>query len=41
MEADQKKYNLYKEMLIAYLFGGSLGLIVLIVAEVIVHMLKK
>jgi len=41
MEADQKKYNLIKEMLIAYIFGGSLGLMVLILAEIIVHFLKK
>jgi hypothetical protein len=41
MEADQKKYNLIKEMLIVYIFGGSLGLMVLILAEIIVHFLKK
>ena len=41
MEDDQGKYSLIKEMLIAFVLGGSLGLLVLIVAEVIAQFLKK
>jgi hypothetical protein len=41
MEDDQGKYSLIKEMLIAFIPGGSLGLVVLIVAELIAQFLKK
>jgi hypothetical protein len=41
MENDQGKYSLIKEMLIAFIPGGSLGLLVLVIAEVIVYFLKK
>jgi hypothetical protein len=41
MEDDQRKYNFIKEMLIAFIIGGSLGLVVLVVAELIVQFLKK
>jgi hypothetical protein len=38
---DQRKYSFIKEMLIAFIIGGSLGLVVLVVAEVIVQFLKR
>jgi hypothetical protein len=41
MENDQGKYSLIKEMLIVFIIGGSLGLLVLVIAEVIAHFLKK
>jgi hypothetical protein len=41
MEDDQGKYSLIKEMLIAFIPGGSLGLVVLIIAELIAQLLKK
>jgi hypothetical protein len=41
MENDQGKYSLIKEMLIAFILGGSLGLAVLIIAEVIARALKQ
>ena len=41
MEHDQGKFSLIKEMLIAFILGGSLGLSVLIIAEVIAQFLKK
>ena len=41
MEAERKKYNLIKEMLIVYILGGSLGLMVLVSAELVVHFIKK
>jgi hypothetical protein len=39
--ADQGKYNLIKEMLIAFLGGGSLGLLLLIIALALVEFLKR
>jgi hypothetical protein len=41
MKQDQERYSLIKEMLIAFIPGGSLGLAVLIIAEVIAQVLKK
>jgi hypothetical protein len=41
MENDQGKYSLIKEMLIAFIIGGSLGLFVLVIAEVIAQFVKK
>ena len=41
MEDAQEKYSLIKEMLIAFIIGGSLGLFVLVIAEVVAQFLKK
>ena len=41
MEDEQEKYSLIKEMLIAFIIGGSLGLFVLVIAEVIAQFLKQ
>jgi hypothetical protein len=41
MEDDQREYSLIKEMLIAFIPGGSLGLVVLVAAELIAQFLKK
>jgi hypothetical protein len=41
MADDQEKYSMIKEMLIAFIGGGSLGLVVLVVAESVVEWLKK
>jgi hypothetical protein len=41
MENHQGKYSLIKEMLIVFILGGSLGLVVLIIAEVIARALKQ
>lgn len=41
MVDDQKKYSVIKEMLIAFIGGGSLGLLLLIVAVALVEFLKK
>jgi len=41
MEDDQRKYSLIKEMLIVFIIGGSLGLFVLVIAEVVAQFLKK
>ena len=41
MEDDQEKYSLIKESLIAFIPGGALGLLVLVIAEVIVYFLKR
>jgi hypothetical protein len=39
--ADQDKYSLVKEMLIAFLCGGSLGLFFLVTALAVVEFLKR
>jgi hypothetical protein len=39
--ADQDKYSFIKEMLIAFIGGGSLGLLLLIIAEAVVEFLKR
>ncbi len=41
MAEGQEKYSLIKEMLIAFIGGGSLGLVVLVVAIAVVEYLKK
>jgi hypothetical protein len=41
MPDDQEKYSMIKEMLIAFIGGGSLGLLVLVVALTVVEWLKK
>ncbi len=41
MADDHEKYSMIKEMLIAFIGGGSLGLILLVVAESVVEWLKK
>ena len=41
MAEDQEEYSFIKEMLIAFIGGGSLGLIVLVVAIAVVEYLKK
>lgn len=41
MEEDQEKYSLIKEMFIVFILGGSLGLVVLIIAEMIAQYLKR
>jgi hypothetical protein len=40
MENDQGRYGFIKEMLIAFIFGGSLGILVLVIAELIARFLK-
>jgi len=41
MEDDQGKYNFIKEMLIDFVIGGSLGVLVLVIAEVVAQFLKQ
>lgn len=41
MDDDQEKYSFIKEMLIAFIGGGSLGLLVLVAAIALVEFLKK
>lgn len=41
MADDQDKYSMVKEMLIAFIGGGSLGLIILVAALSVVEWLKK
>jgi hypothetical protein len=41
MENDQGKYNFIKEMLITIIIGGSLGVLVLVIAELIAQYLKQ
>jgi len=41
MAESQEEYSLIKEMLIAFIGGGSLGLVVLVVAIAVVEYLKK
>ena len=41
MENSQDKYSFIKEMLIAFIIGGSLGLLILVIAEVIAQYLKQ
>ena len=41
MENDQGKYNFIKEMLITIIIGGSLGVLVLAIAELIAQYLKQ
>ncbi|MGO9314152.1 MAG: hypothetical protein ACLQDI_15630 [Syntrophobacteraceae bacterium] len=41
MAEGQEEYSLTKEMLIAFIGGGSLGLVVLVVAIAVVEYLKK
>ncbi len=41
MTEDDEKYSFFKEMLIAFIGGGSLGLLVLIIAIAVVEHLKK
>ena len=38
---NHNQYSLVKEMLIAYVIGGALGLLLLAGAEVLVEFLKK
>ncbi|MFZ0451629.1 MAG: hypothetical protein WAL98_20520 [Desulfatiglandaceae bacterium] len=40
MEPDQGKYSLIKEMFIVFILGGSLGLVLLIIAELIARYVK-
>jgi hypothetical protein len=41
MLGDQGDYNLLKEMLIAFIGGGALGVFLLTIAEVVVELLKR
>ncbi len=41
MAEDQQDYNFIKEMLIAFIGGGSLGLVVLVAAIALVEYLKR
>jgi hypothetical protein len=41
MADDEEGYGFIKEMLIAFIGGGSLGLLVLVVAIALVEFLKK
>jgi hypothetical protein len=41
MAEDKEEYSLIKEMLIAFIGGGSLGLIVLVAAIALVEFLKR
>lgn len=41
MADDQEKYSMIKEMLIAFIGGGSLGLLLLVAALTVVEWLKK
>jgi hypothetical protein len=41
MAEGQEEYSLIKEMLIAFIGGGSLGLVVLVVTIAVVEYLKK
>jgi len=41
MENNQGKYSFIKEMLIAFIVGGSLGVLVLAITEVIAQFLKQ
>lgn len=41
MENDQGKYSFIKEMFITFIIGGSLGLLVLVIAELIAQYLKQ
>ena len=41
MADDQEKYSFIKEMFIAFIGGGSLGLLVLVSAIALVEFLKK
>ncbi len=41
MAKDQQDYNFIKEMLIAFIGGGSLGLVVLVAAIAVVEYLKR
>ena len=41
MAESQEEYSLIKEMLIAFIGGGSLGLVMLVVAIAVVEYLKK
>jgi hypothetical protein len=41
MENDKGKYSFVKEMSITFIIGGSLGVLVLIIAELIAQYLKQ
>ena len=41
MAESQEEYGFIKEMLISFIGGGSLGLVVLVVAIAVVEYLKK
>ena len=41
MENDQGKYEFIKEMLITFIIGGSLGVLLLVIAELIAQYLKQ
>jgi hypothetical protein len=41
MLGDQENYNLLKEMLIAFICGGALGVLLLTIALVVVEFLKR
>jgi hypothetical protein len=41
MVGDQGNYNFFKEMLIAFIGGGALGLFLLTIALVVVELLKR
>ncbi|SPF49231.1 hypothetical protein SBDP1_80035 [Syntrophobacter sp. SbD1] len=41
MADDQEKYSFIKEMLIAFIGGGALGLVVLVAAIALVEHLKR
>jgi len=41
MEDKQEKYSLFKEMLIVFIIGGSLGLFLLVFAITLVEFLKN
>jgi hypothetical protein len=41
MVEDRGEYNLLKEMLIAFIGGGALGLLLLTIALVVVEFLKR
>ncbi len=41
MAEEQQDYNFIKEMLIAFIGGGSLGLVVLVAAIAVVEYLKR
>lgn len=41
MEKDPEEYSLIKEMLIAFIGGGTLGLVLLVIAECVVEFFKR
>jgi hypothetical protein len=41
MENDQGKYGFIKEMLITFIIGGSLGVLLLVIAELVSQYLKQ